>query len=665
MKIFFLLILINISFLFPSYAQRFYSVVFTSLPQDYQLYPRDDQNKSVVPIEGYIEVPDYTFASVVVLRNNVPVKYLKTGVTYDSKGVGRFALQTSITAELAQYDFKVSVGKPADSVLIAHRKNVVSGDVYVVGGQSNSTGFFTERETNDYCRTFGAITQELNTGVYNSADTLWALSNKDSYTNGVGTMGLEIQKQLSQQSGIPNCLINAGTHWSSAGSLANRNANNPMDFNTSYGRMLYRLHKGGLTSAVKSYIFRQGETETYHEATDWQGNFKKLRDNLKSDLPNLQKFYVFQIDVIFYASLTGATIRDYQRRINEIYPDAQSLATVGTTGFDGLHYSAEGNRQNGLEMSRLIARDFYQSTDTLNIASPNPRKVYYNEDHTQLILAFDSDQQLLYPANFKVNDQLSLAMKDFFYLNNETGGITSGSAEGNRIILNLATKSTAARIDYLPPFVPENSSYFPYRGPHITNTRGVRAFSFYNVPIYESLLKPNLTATLLEEKDVSLKWNVVPDATSYILERKKESETSYSKLATLTGSTVTFTDNSPFSESKISYRLKAIGTHAESAAYSTTEVSKPIILGEDLPGITQLFTAYPNPAQTADKLTLKFKEPFSGEVQIVDQTGKVISSKYILRQYTYSTSLSSFPSGMYHIKATSKELTVSRKVIVR
>ncbi len=144
------------------------------------------------------------------------------------------------------------------------RENVVSGDVYVLTGQSNSTGFFTEADTNQYCRTFGKITGTLNTETYNPADTLWALSNQQAYYNGVGTMGFEIQKQLSQNSGIPNCLINGGFHWSSAAMHAQRTENNPADLTNGYGRMLYRIQKGGLINAAKTFIFRQGETEAYN-----------------------------------------------------------------------------------------------------------------------------------------------------------------------------------------------------------------------------------------------------------------------------------------------------------------------------------------------------------------------------------------------------------------
>lgn len=486
-------------------AQRFYSVVFNQLPQDYQLYPRNAENEFAIPISGFIETPGFSYMSVQVFRNDKLINYLKATINYNSKGTGTFATSTKIKAELAEYSFKVYACQSKDSILMVTRQKVVSGDVYILTGQSNSTGFFTEADTNQYCRTFGKITGTLNTETYNQADTLWALSNQHAYFNGVGTMGFELQKQLAQTSGIPNCLINGGFHWSTAAMHAQRTESNPADLNNGYGRMLYRIQKGGLTNAAKTFIFRQGETEAYHEGVDWPGNFKKLYNNLKLDLPNLSKLYVFQIDVIYYQSTTGAQIRDYQRRLPEIYPDVEVLATVGTREFDGLHYGREGNRQSGLELSRLIAKDFYQSKDTLNINSPALKKAFYASDEKkQLILTFDEGQQLVYPTKYTHANGAVLDMKDFFYLNNATGNIISGKADNNRIILDLNGTQTASTIDYLPPFVVDSGPFYPYTGPYLTNKLGMRAFSFYNITISKALQTPVLMAVIDEMAKTTL-----------------------------------------------------------------------------------------------------------------------------------------------------------------
>lgn len=135
-------------------AQRIAPVIFSKLPQDSQLYPRNAQSEATVPIAGIVETAGYNYLSVQVLRNNALQKYLRTDLKYD-KGTGSFSTETKIKAELANYNFRVYLCKGTDSTLIVERKNVVAGDVYVVSGQSNSTGFFTESDTSYFCRTFG------------------------------------------------------------------------------------------------------------------------------------------------------------------------------------------------------------------------------------------------------------------------------------------------------------------------------------------------------------------------------------------------------------------------------------------------------------------------------------------------------------------------------
>ena len=646
----------------PTNAQRFYSVMFNQLPQDYQLYPRNAQSESAIPISGYIEAPGFSYMSVQVYRNDKLVNYLKAPISYNNKGAGSFQTETKIKAELAAYSFKVYACQPNDSTLMVTRKNIVSGDVYILTGQSNSTGFFTEADTNQYCRTFGKITGTLNTETYNPADTLWALSNQQPYYNGVGTMGFEMQKQLAQTSGIPNCLINGGFHWSSAAMHAQRTDNNPADLNNGYGRMLYRIKKGGLTNAAKTFIFRQGETEAYHEGGDWPGNFKKLYNNLKLDLPNLAKLYVFQIDVIYYQSITGAQIRDYQRRLPEIYPDIRVLATVGTRDFDGLHYGREGNRQSGLELSRLIAKDFYALEDTVNINSPALKKAFYSSNEKkQLILTFDEGQQLVYPDKYRYANGTVLDMKDFFYLNNVPGNIVSGKADNNRITLELSGSQTAQTIDYLPPFIAEGGPFYPYLGPYVTNKSGMRALSFYNVSIGNALPIPKLAATIDEMANVTLSWPAIADAKSYILQRRISSETEFKTIANLT--TQNYRDNLSSEAGEVTYRLKAIGQLSESADYGYTDVRAPVVLGVSKEE-GNIISVFPNPANRNEKITVRFKQAVSGNLNLINTSGQIISRHKVNRKSELYLDISDLAPATYFIQLDSEEKLPAKKLLI-
>lgn len=645
-------------------AQRIAPVVFSKLPQDLQLYPRNAQREATIPISGIVETTGYDYLSIQVLRNNALQKYLRAELKYNN-GIGSFSTETAIKAELANYNFKIYLCKGKDSTLIVERKNVVAGDVYVVSGQSNSTGFFTETDTSQFCRTFGKITADLNTGAYNPADTLWAFSNQHPYNNGVGTMGLEIQKQLIQQSGMPNCLINAGFHWSSAAAHAQRTESNPADLHNGYGRMLYRLQKGGLASSVNAYIFRQGESEAYHEGGNWSGNFDLLRKNLKQDLANLAKIYVFQIDVIYYPSPVGAEVRDYQRRLPDIYPDLRTLATVGTKAFDGLHYGKEGNKQSGLELSRLIARDFYGMKDTLNINSPNIKKIYYKTaEKKQVILVFDEGQQLVYPEPFKPNGQVTLDMKDFFYFNGESGSVASARLEGNRIILDLKAPQQATTMDLMPMYTPENGPYYPLNGPFIKNALGMRAFTFFKVPIGESLAIPELAAQLEASGAVKLTWKKVPGASEYVLERKLEGETEYKTVAKLDSATYAFTDKDIAPGEKAYFRLKGESNLAETADYGYAEIETVIVTGVEKNADT-MFTVFPNPVQKGQPMTVRIEKPVKGTLSLLNINGQRVSSQGVSQTTETFIDVPENSAGHYFIQLKAGDQIWSKKVLVQ
>ncbi|SEJ81227.1 Por secretion system C-terminal sorting domain-containing protein [Dyadobacter sp. SG02] len=660
-----LLIILTLPAVTYSVAQRFDPVLFSKLPQDYQLYPRDPASEARVPVTGVVEETDWKYVSVQVLRNGQPFQYRRAGIQYGANAKGTFSTDATIKAERANYDFKVFLCKDADSTLLVTRTRVVSGDVYILSGQSNSTGFFGEGDTSMFCRTFGKITGNLNTLPYDPADTLWALSNMHSYNNGVGTMGFEIQKRLMEQSGIPNCLINAGYHWSAAYSHSLRTESNPTDFNNGYGRMLYRARKAGVADAVKAYIFRQGESEAYGEGGNWEGFFDVLYKNLKMDFPGLQKLYVFQIDIIYHVALIGTLIRDYQRRLPTIYPDITSIATVGTTGFDGLHYNRDGNKQSGSELSRLMLRDFYASADTANIASPNLKKAFYNSSEKKsLTLVFDEGQELKYPEPYQHPRGPVMDLKDFFYFGHQIGAVASGKAEGNRITLDLKTPQNAATLDYLPPYVEQENPYYPFTGPYITNARGMRAFTFYDVPIADALPGTLLTAQNSEKGSIRLSWQPVPGAKGYVLERKFGDATSFTLVAQVDGSIFEWLDEPGESAVPIMYRVVATNDVAESATPAYAEVAPSLVLGTEKDP-DAVFEIFPNPALRGEELTIHFTRPQTGNISLIGVNGHFLLNEKVSTKAGSGFTLPKQISGMHLIRFESNGRAFTKKLWIR
>lgn len=583
MKNLFLPILLVTSFTF-SYGQRFYSTVFDQLPQSYQLYPRNEKNEASVPIKGRIELEGWSYFSLKVFRNKTFIGYQKAPITYKG-AIGTFSfLPTTIKAEKAEYDFKIYAVKGKDSLELVVRENIVAGDVYVLTGQSNSTAFFAETRTNEFCRTFGKITGTYNIEAYNPADTLWTLSNQEVYFKNVGALGYEFQKYILDNFGIPTCLVSAGFHWSSTLQHATRTPWNPADLNNGYGRMLYRLQKAGIDKAVKGFIFRQGETEGYGEGSDFGGNFDKLYKHLKLDLPSIKQLYVYQIDIINPAVGEAPKVRETQRALVDKYPDLQVVASIGTKGFDGLHYTPEGYAQNATELGKLVARDFYNATDKDNIDAPNIRKAYFSKaDKSEITLSFPVGQELTWNEKTR-----NLLMKDFFYLDGVAGNVQSGSSNVNKIVLKLNNASNATKISYLPAHIEPTSPDYPYTGPYITNKKGLRALSFYEVPLDTMPALTSMTAVAIGVYKIKLSWKSVADAVNYVLEREEMATGVYQQIAKLDSKVLTFVDSTLLHNKQYNYRIKVIYPYIESN-YANVSAKTNDLLSTPTPSLSVVY----------------------------------------------------------------------------
>ncbi len=608
----------------PGFSQGNTGVLFDKLPQTYQLYARDAQNQAAVPVAGRVSQPGWQYASVRVFRNKNSFAYQRVPVQY-AGGTGTFAaVPVLIRAEKASYDFAVYLVKDTDSVLVANPTGVVAGDVYVMAGQSNASAYFSDTRTNEFCRTFGKNSGMFGTDAGNPADTLWALANQTAPDQNVGATGFAFQQYILDKYGIPTCLINAAAHWSMMLHFAQRTANNPADPTNRYGRMLYRLRKSGLDGSVKALIYRQGESEAYGEGNNWGGYFAQFYANLKTDVPSIRQHYVCQIDLIEAGVAAAPKVREAQRALATTYPDVQVLATVGTAGFDGLHYTQEGYSQTGIELARLAGRDFYADTDTDNIDSPNIEKAWFSTAaRDELTISVKAGQTLVWPADVE-GRQLS----DYFYLDGQAGLVRAGRATGNRVVLTLKAPSNATTLTYLPlKGVP-----YLYTGPYLANKRGMRALSFLNFsltappadvppPVVEPpvvvvvppptppppivvvpplpppppvpvLATPVLTATATYATSVRLSWAAVSGAVRYVLERRADPASAFTPVVTLDAVARNYLDQPVAPGMVYTYRLRAEGATPQQAtpsAWAVAEVSTPTLLAAPVLSLTVVY----------------------------------------------------------------------------
>ena len=462
-------------------------ISFHQLPQDLQLYPRNAQNLASIPISGSMRAGTPGSISVLVKKANKPYAYAKSAL----KTSGNFSLTVSIRAELVEYQLDVYWVHGADSSFLAHRENIVAGDVFLVSGQSNS---YTGKDhpkvyKGEFARSFGRNPDYENYTPYNPADTLWSISNSPA---DVGLFASELQKLLIEKQKVPICIINGGSGGSSMEYNLFRSTN-PYDLKTSSGKLNYRAKKAGVTQQIKAFIYRQGENEASGNAPEWLANFKKHSELLKKEFPSIQKIYLPQINILHGELSLQSWIRESQRTIANDTKFIRGFATIGTTGYDGIHYTPAGYAQTAAELYRLIEADLYTPKTDPSIESPNIQRAYFaSKDKKKIILEFDKGQNLKIPADSTITDwngnKLIKSLKNNFFFAPiafpyaSFPELSNILVKGNELTLVLTTPPTTDTLAYTPSFY-NHPKGFQIAAPLLTNQNGMRAYAFDNFVI--------------------------------------------------------------------------------------------------------------------------------------------------------------------------------------
>jgi hypothetical protein len=568
--------LLNIFTHFAVNSQQFSNIYFSSLPQNYQLFPRNNKNESVITVNGFVSDSLINKVSLMVTKNGKLSKYTNQIINFKNKK-GPFEFNNIIAAELSEYDFTIYAHKSkSDSSLVVLRKSIVSGDVFVVTGESNAYyGYdFPDVYKGEFARSFGVFTDKNNTANYNPADTLWCVSNTNK--NAVGFWASELQKMIIENQKIPVCIINGGSGGSSSDYNSIRNNSKPTDLSNAYGRLLYKLQKAKIINNIKGFFYRQGENEAISSPTIWQASFDKIYANLKMDLPSSMKIYLFQNDIYDTENKLSGVLREHQRQTKYRYPGEKNitvLATMGTIGFQGLNYSALGYRQTAAEVYKIINCDFYGG-EFKDHSSPNVEKILYDKESSEVILIFEEHQEMEYPEPFEIKGS-TIFIEEFLQLENATLLEISGRADKNRVIIKVKEGFSGKKMSYMLPFFIKGTNYIPLLKPLITNKNGLRALSFENFPIVDALLKPQMTA---RKKGTTIEWKCpkIPGATYLKVEMKANDETKFSEGPTIkVNETGIYNMNlskyfKEFSASKkFQFRFKAIGDDLLESSYTT------------------------------------------------------------------------------------------------
>ncbi len=559
-------------------AQQIYSpFVFSQLPQDFQLYARNENNIGEIPIVGTIQEKGWKTVSILVYRENQLFGYQKVKVQVNEKDDSFMAYPT-IKSERAEYNIYIYGSKnEKDSVLITSKKNIVAGDFYVIYGDSNGNtqSVVDYYPTDKYIRSFGNFNQEIQRDFL-PKDTLWTQNQNYSFPR-IGAWGTMLQELIGDKYNIPVCIITGGGPGMYLDLLGDRVGTglNPGGVYNSFG---YRIKKSGLINNIKGFFLWHGVYELFSKPNpvEYDIKLKKLMGYLQSDFPSVQQFIVFQSGIVRFGQNgnVGSSIRESQRYLATLFPKIIPYAVEGLEGYDGVHYTKQGYNNVAREILKILESIFYKKEQNANILSPNIKKIFYeDETHKSIKLVFQENQQLTLgkDTTIKTNGQnVNLSLKNNFFQDDNFAKpieIQQINTLNNSITIANNIAYFAKKLSYLPPFHRDYAEDFPiFIGPYIKNILRARALSFNAMKIQEALPKVQSLSAISTLNQIKINWNYfqIPINTQLIIERKSEKEDKYKPLNTLATTVSEYLDLSLEPSTVYNYQLKIVSDSSES-----------------------------------------------------------------------------------------------------
>jgi hypothetical protein len=435
------------------------------MPASGQVLQRDANDEAAAVVRGAVASEGYDAVVLEIARDGDVFDTRRHALNYVN-GRAPFAFASKLQAGLHDHVVSLYVERGLTRSLVARAENVCVGDVWLVNGQSNAAAgdFWVEQRANADCqnrwvRSFGTASARGDVGQ----DLHWDVADGETYLwhASVGQWAIRLGQVLAHKHGIPIGLINGAVGGTSI-TLHQRDPNDPMNLDTIYGRMLFRVTEAEVAASAKAMIWYQGESDG-NDAATWYSNWQSLRAAWALDFPALQRVYLFQIRDDCGGG--GQPVREIQRELIDLYPDTTVMSTTAAPAHDGCHFQYLGYRELGDRMARLLGRDFYGSHDKREIDAPNLLAARWKGTfHRRIELEFrDLNDVLVFEPG---------AENDFF--TDDGVAVTSANVIGNKVVLILAAPSTATTISY---------NGHPLDGPWLKNSRGVGALTFFGVAI--------------------------------------------------------------------------------------------------------------------------------------------------------------------------------------
>ncbi len=411
-------------------------------PEDNQFFARDGNNEGTLHCNGTLnQAADAVFLKV--YADEKLIKTEKSNLAADKS----YALSTKLKPGLIKY--KVEFGaKTGEREMVLHMVgNLVCGDAFLINGQSNAVATDFGKEDppfrSEWIRTFGSMSGSPQ-GV-----KLWGNAvhrGRDAEKLQIGYWGMELGRRLVENHKVPVCLIN-GAVGGTRIDQHQRNAAEPEDMTTIYGRLLWRVRQAKLTHGIRGVIWHQGENDQGADGPTggfgwetYRQYFIDLAAAWKQDYPNIQHYYVFQIwPKSCSMGINGSDnrLREVQRTLPTAFAHMSIMSTLGIDPPGGCHFPAAGYAEFARLMCPLVERDHFGKAAAASITPPNLKRVYYAGDKKdEIVMEFDQ------PVKW------DNALASQFYLDGEKGNVASGSVA--RQLPDRKTRTPPARQERSP-----------------------------------------------------------------------------------------------------------------------------------------------------------------------------------------------------------------------
>ncbi|MBJ7391132.1 MAG: hypothetical protein JHC85_06165, partial [Chthoniobacterales bacterium] len=252
-----------------------------------------------------------------------------------------------------------------------------------------------------------------------------------------------------------------------------RNAANPTDLETIYGRMLWRMEHAKMTHGIRAVIWHQGENDQgadgpggFYGWESYQSLFVDMAAGWKQDFPNVQHYYVFQIwpsSCSMGRDGHGDRLREKQRTLPQLFSNMSIMSTLGIRPPGGCHYPLAGWSEFARLIQPMLERDFYKKKPATSITPPNLLRASYAAKDT---ITLEFDQPVVWNAN----------LAGQFYLDGEKDKVASGTVAGNLLTLKLNGASAAKTITYLKESAWSQETL-------LNGANGIAALTFCDVPL--------------------------------------------------------------------------------------------------------------------------------------------------------------------------------------